>query len=59
MAQEIVFHVFSVLILVMAVLFCLNGAMSLANALMAVAVSYTHLPPDRDEQLYGSDRRNF
>ena len=40
MAQEIVFHVFSVLILVMAVLFCLNGAMSLANALMAVVVSF-------------------
>ncbi|CZT55019.1 Lipid A export ATP-binding/permease protein MsbA [Eubacteriaceae bacterium CHKCI005] len=40
MAQEIVLHVFSVLILVMAVLFCLNGAMSLANALMAVVVSF-------------------
>ena len=40
MAQEMVLHLFSILILVAAVLFCLNNTMSLANALMAVVVSF-------------------
>lgn len=40
MAQEMVLHLFSILILVAAVLLCLNNAMSLANALMAVVVSF-------------------
>lgn len=40
MAQEMILHLFSILILVAAVLFCLNNTMSLANALMAVVVSF-------------------
>lgn len=44
MAQEMVLHLFSILILVAAVLFCLNNTMSLANALMAVVVSFLVFP---------------
>ena len=40
MAQEMVLHLFSIFILVAAVLLCLNNAISLANALMAVVVSF-------------------
>lgn len=39
-AQEMVLHLFSVLILTAAVWRCLAGTMSLANALMAVVVSF-------------------
>ena len=38
--QEMVLHLFSVLILAVSVGLCLTGAMSLANALMAVIVSF-------------------
>ena len=38
--QEMVLHLFSVLILAASVGLCLTGAMSLANALMAVIVSF-------------------
>ena len=40
MAQEMVLHLFSVLMLAAAVLLCLGNALSLANALMAVVVSF-------------------
>ena len=40
MAQEMILHLFGVLILGAAVLFCLNGTMTLADALMAVVVSF-------------------
>ena len=39
-SQEMVLHLFSVLILAASVGLCLTGAMSLANALMAVIVSF-------------------
>lgn len=39
-----ILHLFSILILVAAVLFCLNNTMSLANALMAVVVSFLVFP---------------
>ena len=39
-AQEMSLHLFSVLIMGAAVLFCLNGSMSLANALTTVIISF-------------------
>ena len=39
-AQEMSLHLFSVLIIGAAVLFCLNGSMSLANALTTVIISF-------------------
>ena len=46
MAQEMVLHLFSIFILVAAVLLCLSNAISLANALMAVVVSFLIFFPD-------------
>ena len=45
-AQEMSLHLFSVLIMGAAVLFCLNGSMSLANALTTVIISFLDLLTD-------------
>ena len=49
--QEMVLHLFSVLILAASVGLCLTGAMSLANALMAVIVSFLIFSIDHANQV--------